>query len=161
MKTTMKQLTGWTGALAVAVVAVAGIGMSQGTEAAGKGVAAIRGVWDSTITLHGCNGGPVINSFRALNLFEHNGSLIATSEVAQPPSLGYWESLGGQQFRAVFRFQRFGAGGVFEGITQVSRDIHMAPDGQSFTSVAAIAMYDIADTLFAEACGTETATKVF
>jgi hypothetical protein len=121
----------------------------------------ITGVWDSTVTLHGCGGGPVIRSFRALNLFEHDGGLVATSEVAPPPSLGRWKWTGGRRFRAQFQFMRFGAGGVFEGMNRVSRSIELAADGKSFTSVVSIQMFDITDTLFAQGCARESATRVF
>lgn len=123
---------------------------------------AIQGVWDSTVTLTPCtNPSLVLARFRALNQFNAHGSLIATSQVAQPPSLGKWEWLGGGRFRAKFRFQRFGAGGVFEGLTQVTREIQLAPDGNSFTGVVATELFDLTDTLFAQGCGSETAKRLY
>jgi hypothetical protein len=50
----------------------------------------IEGVWDSTVTLQVCGSGPVSRTFRAINLFEHQGGLVATSEAVPPPSLGRW-----------------------------------------------------------------------
>lgn len=123
---------------------------------------AIEGVWDSTVTLRSCqNPAIVIANFRALNQFNRHGSLVATSQVAPPPSLGHWEWLGGRSFRATFRFQRFGAGGVFEGTTQVIREIQLAADGNSFTGVVATELYDLSDTLFARGCGAEAARRVY
>jgi hypothetical protein len=121
----------------------------------------IEGVWDSTVTLQVCGGGPVLRTFRALNLFEDDGSLVATSEAVPPPSLGQWRWTGGRTYRAQFQFLRFGAGGVFEGMTRVTRHIQMAPDGKSFTSVVSTQMFDVTDTLFAEGCGKESAKRVF
>ena len=121
----------------------------------------IEGVWDSKVTLQVCGGGPVIRTFRAINLFEHHGELIATSEAVPPPSLGQWRWTGGRTFRAQFQFMRLGAGGVFEGMNRVTRAIEMAPDGKSFTSVVSTQMFDVADTLFAEGCGKEVATRVY
>lgn len=121
----------------------------------------IEGVWDSTVTLRACNSGPVLRTFRALNVFEHHGSLVATSEAVPPPSLGKWRWTGGRTFRAQFQFMRLGAGGAFEGMTRVSRAIELAPDGKSFTSVVSTQLFDITDTLFAEGCGTEQAKRVF
>jgi hypothetical protein len=121
----------------------------------------IEGVWDSTVTLQVCGSGPVIRTFRAINLFEDDGSLVATSEAVPPPSLGRWRWTGGRTYRAQFQFMRLGAGGVFEGMTRVTRAIQMAPDGKSFTSVVSTRMFDITDTLFAEGCGKEWATRVF
>jgi len=125
-------------------------------------VQAIEGVWDSTVTLRACqNPNIVIASFRALNQFNRHGSLVATSQIAQPPSLGEWEWLGGRSFRASFRFQRFGAGGVLEGTTKVTRQIQLATDGNSFTSVVATELYDLTDTLFASGCGGEAARRLY
>lgn len=121
----------------------------------------IEGVWDSTVTLQVCGSGPVIRTFRALNLFEDDGSLVATSEAVPPPSLGKWRWTGGRTYRAQFQFMRLGAGNVFEGMTKVTREIKMAPDGKSFTSVVSNRLYDITDTVIAEGCGKESATRVF
>jgi hypothetical protein len=121
----------------------------------------IEGVWDSTVTLQVCGGGPVIRAFRAINLFEHHGALVATSEAVPPPSLGRWRWTGGRTFRAQFQYMRLGASGVFEGMTRVTRAIEMAPDGASFTSVVSTQFFDVANTLFAEGCGKESATRVY
>jgi len=121
----------------------------------------IEGVWDSTVTLQVCGGGPVLRTFRALNLFEDDGALVATSEAVPPPSLGRWRWLGGRTYRAQFQFMRLGAGGVFEGMTRVTRHIQMAADGKSFTGVVSTQMFDVTDTLFAEGCGKESAARVF
>lgn len=121
----------------------------------------IRGVWDSAATLQVCNGGPVLRTFRALNLFERDGSLVATSVAAPTPSLGKWRWLGGRKFRAESQLLRLGAGGVFEGMTRVTRDIEMADDGQSFSSVATTQLYDLTDTLFQEGCAKVVAHRVY
>lgn len=124
--------------------------------------AAIEGVWDSTVTLTPCqNSSIVLARFRALNQFSRHGSLIATSQVAQPPSLGRWQWLGGRSYRASFRLQRFGAGGVFEGLTQVTRVIQLAADGRSFSGVVATELFDLSDTVFMKGCGLETATRIY
>jgi hypothetical protein len=120
----------------------------------------IEGVWDSTVTLQVCGGGPVLRTFRALNLFEDEGSLVATSEAVPPPSLGRWRWLGGRTYRAQFQFMRLGASGVFEGMTRVTRHIQMAADGKSFTGVVSTQVFDVTDTLLAEGCGKESATRV-
>ena len=121
----------------------------------------IKGVWDSTVTLQVCGGGPVLRTFRALNLFAHDGSLVATSVAVPPPSLGKWRWLGGRKFRATSQLMRLGAGGVFEGMTRVSRDIEMAQDAQSFTSVVTTQLFDVTDTPIQEGCGKEVARRVY
>jgi hypothetical protein len=121
----------------------------------------IEGVWDSTVTLQACGTGINLRTFRALNTFEHDGELAATSEIAQAPSFGKWRWTGGRNYRARFQFMRYGAGGVFEGMTRVTRAIELSADGKSFTGVVSTQFFDIANTLFAEGCGREAATRVF
>ena len=132
-----------------------------GTDAHATGRPAIKGVWDSTVSLEGCGGGPVIRSFRALNLFEEDGGLIATSEAVPPPSLGKWRWISGRRFRAQFQFMRLAPDGVFVGMNRVSRVIEVAPDGNSFTGVVSIKVFDITGTLLEEGCAKESATRVF
>lgn len=121
----------------------------------------IEGVWDSRVSLHSCADPTIaLASFRALNQFNRHGSLVATSQVAQPPSLGQWKWLGGRRYRAVFRFQRFGAGGVFEGLTQVTRVIRLNADGKTFASEVTTELYDLSDTLFITGCGKEEAARI-
>jgi len=130
------------------------------TQSAGRH-RAIEGVWDSTVTLQACGSGITLRTFRALNNFERDGALVATSEAVPPPSLGRWTWTGGRTFKAQFQFMRLGAGGVFEGMTRVTRRIELAADGRMFTSIVSTQMFDVADTLFAEGCGREDARRVF
>jgi hypothetical protein len=160
----------WTPLLAgLASLPLAAIGSASDTQGQERSERAalmaraggIQGVWDSIVTLRVCNSGPVLATFRALNLFEKNQSLIATSQVAQTPSLGVWQWQGGQKFRAMFRLQRFGADGSFEGVNDVAREIVLDPDSSQFTSTVSVKVYDIAGTLVAQTCGEEVATRVF
>lgn len=145
--------------LVTGVFGLASLNAGATTATTGR---AIEGVWDSRITLHPCpDPSVVLANFRALNQFNRHGSLVATSQVAQPPSLGEWKWLGGLRYRAVFRFQRFGAAGAFEGMTQVTRMIRLSASGDSFTSAVATELYDLSDTLFAAGCGKEEATRTF
>lgn len=147
------------GALLTAALGLASLSAGAATLTPER---AIEGVWDSRVTLHPCPDPTVVlASFRALNQFNRHGSLVATSQVAQPPSLGKWKWLDGRRYRAVFRFQRFGAAGAFEGMTQVTREIRLSASGNSFTSVVATELYDLSDTLFAAGCGREEATRIF
>ena len=153
-----------TGHMSRAVLLAIGFGLASLSAGATTTASAqaIEGVWDSRVSLHPCaDPSIVLANFRALNQFNRHGSLVATSQVAQPPSLGKWKWLGGRRYRAEFRFQRFGAGGAFEGLTQVTRVIRLAADGKSFTSVVATELYDLTDTLFATGCGQEEAKRVF
>jgi len=123
--------------------------------------AAIEGVWDSAVTLHVCATGAPIRTFRALNLFEEGGALVATSEVAQPPSLGEWRWVEGSRYEARFRFQRFDAAGALLGFTEVTRQIDMDAGRRSFSSVFTTRLIAPDGTVVGEGCGAEAAVRVF
>jgi len=163
----MKQYAAWgRKALVMAVMlplaAATGSLPAPALAAVPASAGAIEGVWDSSVTLVSCQDSTIqIAKFRALNQFNRHGGLVATSQVAPPPSLGEWKWLGGRKYRATFRFQRFGTGGAFEGLTQVTRKIRLAADGKSFTATVATELYDLSDTLFAQGCGLEDARRAF
>lgn len=81
--------------------------------------------------------------------------------MAPPPSLGKWKWLSRQRCRASFRFQRLDAGGAFEELTHVSREIQLTANGKSFTGVVATELYRQGDTLFASGCGQQFAKRLY
>jgi hypothetical protein len=122
----------------------------------------IAGVWDSAVTITDCNG-TILANFRGLGLFSPDGSLEQTNNM--PPTLGKfglgrWHYLGQQHYNAAFEFFRFDATGVYLGTQYVSRDIQMAPAGDSFTSAVTFISYDPNGVVVATGCGTETSTRV-
>jgi len=124
--------------------------------------ARIEGVWDSSVTVHVC-GDPraELRTFRALNLFEQDGSLVATSVAVPPPSLGKWQWLGGRKYHAEFRFLRLDPAGDFAGSQHVTRSIEMGATRDDFTSVVRIEVFGIDDKpLGAAGCALESAHRV-
>lgn len=123
----------------------------------------IEGVWDSVVIVHACGDtGAEIRSFRALNLFQRDGSLVATSVAVPPPSLGKWKWLGGRRYRAEFRLLRLDPAGDFAGSQQVTRLIELGPTPDTFSSVVRIEVFGIDDQpLGAPGCAMETARRVF
>jgi hypothetical protein len=123
--------------------------------------AAIEGVWDTTVTITTCDTNITIRTFRGTNLFEEDGSNVATSVAAPTPTLGRWRYLGGRKYSAIGRFFRYDLSGVFQGWTQLSRAIDMKPDGQSFTSVVKTELFDIFDNPVGTSCGTELSKRIY
>jgi hypothetical protein len=122
----------------------------------------IEGVWDSQVTIVDCTNGTVLASFRGLGIFVRGGSNIQTNNLPPgpgPTALGQWEKLGGGHYTVSSRFFAF-ANGVFTGVQRVTRDIQLAPDGDTFTSVVATEFYDPNGNLVGTGCGTEAATRV-
>lgn len=154
------------GAVIVTALSISGATAAQDDAAAALSAslqrqAAIEGVWNSNVTLKTCDLGIEVGTLRATNLFARDGSIVATSTVARDPSLGQWRRVGERKFVAKSRFFRYGPGGIFEGVQQVTRRITMARNGKSFTGEVLVEMFDLSDTLFRTSCGTEAATRVY
>lgn len=127
----------------------------------GRHRAAIEGVWDTTVTVLTCDTKIILRTFRGTNLFEEDGSNVATSVAAPTPTLGRWRFLGGRRFFAIGRFFRYDPAGTFLGWTQLSRTIEMKPDESVFTSTVKIEQFDIFDNAVGESCGTEISKRIY
>ena len=127
----------------------------------GRHQASIEGVWDTTVTLTTCDTNIIVRTFRGTNLFEEDGSNIATSVAAPTPTLGRWRHLGGRRYFAIGRFFRYDSVGTFQGWTQLSRTIEMKPDEASFTSVVKTELFDIFDNPVGTGCGTELSKRIY
>jgi hypothetical protein len=160
----MNRNSGKTGlALAVLLGMALPIVSNAGDFRAGDGrhQASIEGVWDTTVTITTCDTNIIVRTFRGTNLFEEDGSNIATSVAAPTPTLGRWRHLGGHRYFAIGRFFRYDPAGTFLGWTQLSRTIEMKPDEQSFTSIVKTDLFDIFDNPVGSGCGTELSKRIY
>jgi hypothetical protein len=123
--------------------------------------AAIEGVWDTTVTLFTCDSHIILRTFRGTNLFEEDGSNVATSVAAPTPTLGRWRYLGGRRYVAIGRFFRYDPAGTFLGWTQLTRTIEMKPDEQSFASVVKTDLFDVFDNAVGAGCGSELSKRIY
>jgi hypothetical protein len=130
-------------------------------EGDGRHHASIEGVWDTTVTLTTCDTNIILRTFRGTNLFEEDGSNVATSVAAPTPTLGRWRHLGGRRFSASGRFFRYDPAGTFLGSTQLTRTIEMKPDEQTFTSVVKTELFDVFDNPVGTGCGTELSKRIY
>jgi len=120
------------------------------------------GFFDSTVTLTNCNG-VVIKTFEAYQLFHQGGTLTSTDN--QPPSsrgpgFGTWQNLGGGSYSAPFEFFSFHTDGTFAGEVKIGRDLQLAADGNSYTSVVSVQIFDANGNQIGTLCGSEVATRV-
>jgi len=122
---------------------------------------AIEGVWDTTVTLLTCDTNIILRTFRGTNLFEEDGSNVATSVAAPTPTLGRWRHVGGRRYFAIGRFFRYDPAGTFLGWTQLSRTIEMKPDESSFTSKVKTELFDIFDNPVGTSCGSELSKRIY
>ncbi|TAN00520.1 MAG: hypothetical protein EPN40_03815 [Rhodanobacteraceae bacterium] len=124
----------------------------------------LTGVWTVQVTLINCKTlAPLMPPFAALNQFGVDGSEfevgIATPPSQRYPSFGTWHYAGLNKYHSDFTFFRFNPDGSFAGTQDVSRDIKLSPDGNSFTSLAEVSIYDAQHNLVKTPCATETANR--
>jgi hypothetical protein len=121
----------------------------------------IEGTWDTTVTVRVCGSGAAVQTFRAMSLFGADGSLVATSVVAPPPSLGQWWRVGPDRYLAKMRFFRYDTAGAFLGVQQLTRTISMNASGTEFTGVVTVEIFDTLNNPIASGCSTEVSKRLF
>ena len=132
------------------------------TSATAESGGRLVGVFDTHLTLTNCQG-VVVRTLEALQMFNQGGTLASTDN--QPPSsrgpgFGTWENLGGGSYSAPFEFFSFNADGTFAGTVKIARDIQLAKDANSYTSVVSVEIVNPNGSVIATLCGTEVATRV-
>jgi hypothetical protein len=119
-------------------------------------------VWDSQVTLTDCNGN-TLAVFRAFEMFNLGGTLTSTDNTPPTlhgPGLGTWQRTGMRTFSAPFQFFNFNPDGSFAGTQKINRQIHLAADGNSYTSIVTFLTYDPDGNLVFSGCGSEIATRL-
>jgi hypothetical protein len=119
-------------------------------------------VWDSQVTLTDCHG-HTLTVFRAFEMFNLDGTLTSTDNMpptSHGPGLGTWHLTGVRRFSAPFQFFNFNPDGSFAGTQKIDREIHLAANGNSYTSTITFRSYDPTGNLIFSGCGTETAVRL-
>jgi hypothetical protein len=119
-------------------------------------------VWDSQVTLTDCNG-HTLAVFRAFEMFNLGGTLTSTDNTPPTlhgPGLGTWQATGMRTFNAPFQFFNFNPDGSFAGIQKINRQIRLAADGNSYTSIVNFLTYDPDGNLVFSGCGSEIAIRL-
>lgn len=118
------------------------------------------GFFESEVTLTNCQG-VVIKTFEAYELFNQGGTLNSTdNQSTNGPGFGTWQYLGKGSYTAPFEFFQFNTDGTLAGEAKIARDIQLAADGNSYTSVVSVEIFDPNGNLIATLCGSEVATRV-
>jgi hypothetical protein len=128
----------------------------------------IVGAWRTAVTLRNCQTGlPVSPVGRGLLTFNEGGTLSEyNGSPALPPAMrspghGVWEQQRGRRnFSGVFVINRYDATGVFIGTTKVTVAWKLSASGNSFTSNAAVEIFDANDNLIGTGCATSVGTRI-
>ena len=107
----------------------------------------IEGLWNVKVWLMPCGMEPTGNPFLAMAMFgrggtfhdENNSNPFNPMAPVTPRSeaFGQWEHVKGRTYRFAFQFYRFDTAGTFLGSQIVRHTVHLARDGQSYTSEGA------------------------
>lgn len=124
----------------------------------------MEGTWDLRVTLRDCQTGSPLKTIRALSTFGRSGTLIETYAIEAPSqrsvAQGTWQHSGGRDYTAVLRFFRFHPDGTFAETQKVTQRIELSADGNEFTAIASIEVFDSDDSLIQINCATETARRL-
>jgi len=125
---------------------------------------AIEGVWDEQVTLTRCDTGATLVTFRALDMFIHGGALTDTNSAptaTRGPGFGTWRhEHGGHFFAANMRIFFYNPDGSFGSVRDISRQIEMSSDRNSFTGKVTFDVLTPDGHLLMQGCGSEAATRV-
>lgn len=123
----------------------------------------LTGVWDVQVTLRNCTSSAAMVTFPAMDLFTVDGSSseagVGTAPSARYPSFGRWHYIGPRTFSSRFSFFRFAPDQSYAGTQEVSRTITLSPDGNHYTSLAKVGIYDTHHQVLQTGCATETAVR--
>jgi len=153
--------------LVVAAV-VASVGFSSASSAASPEGLQLDGTWMVTVTRINPPPG-VAPNFKSLLSYARGGVMIETSNTGttrRGAALGQWERIGNDLFATsmwLFRFDP--ATGTSLGTQEIDRTMRLSPDGDSFTAVAVIHLFDldgnpVGDALHATEVGTRLAINL-
>jgi len=130
----------------------------------------LEGAWGVTDTiLSGCPTGDPVRTVHDLNLFMRGGTMVetpATLGVGAPPltrvgpGLGTWEHVSEHNFKEHFTFFRYDpTTDSFAGTMVVNKDIELSKDGDAFTSMGTVDIFDQNAKFITTRCTTGSATR--
>ena len=133
-------------------------------SASGQGKAKrLVGTWRTQGTVINCQTGTQLATFRGLNTFLGEGSMVANGAI-NPALLstghGVWEHAGGRDFTNTIVSFRFNPDGTFAGTQKIKRSIELDGGGDEFTSVNSVELADPAGNVTFTGCSTETGHRL-
>ena len=149
----------------VGAAVLAAVGFSSTSSAASSEGLQLDGTWMVTVTRVNPPPG-VAPTFKSLLIYTRGGGMIETSNTGttrRGAALGQWERIGNDLFATsmwLFRFDP--ATGTSLGTQEIDRTMRLSADGESFTAVAVIHVFDsdgnqVGDALHATEVGTRLA----
>ena len=133
---------------------------NAGSQAPQQGGNRLVGFFESEVTITNCDG-VVLKTLEAYEQFNQGGTLTSVdNQPLRTPGIGTWQYNGRGSYSAPFESFSFNADGTPAGESKFTRDIQLAADGNSYTSVVTVEIFDVNGNLIATLCATEVATRV-
>ena len=153
------------GGAALVLFLVGGTQMFGFGQDSDKHQRSIQGAWRTTVTIHNCQSGAPITTFKGLQTFNEGGTLAEIATGGPPssrtPGHGVWRREdGSQNYSFVFMFDRFNPDGTYAGSQTVRGDVVLEARGGELTVVATTEIFNPAGQLIATGCSTATATRI-
>ena len=129
-------------AVALTIVVAAGVAITPaGTASNGQSASGLVGTWTQTVNLPA-----PLPPLQSLQVFNRGGTAVETSNEppgTRSPMFSTWKHMGGRLYAATgVHFIFNPATGEFQGTRKINRTIELAPDGQSYDTVASVTTFD-------------------
>jgi hypothetical protein len=93
---------------------------------------------------------------KSVQVFTDSGAIIEManeSQASRTAQYGAWERIDGRLYAATSLFYRFDAEGKFVGTTKINKTIELGKDGNTFSHIARVGVYDASDHLVSSVVG--------
>jgi len=159
----LQRLTSVFGLMALLTCTLLATSAIAGSQSPQKNANRLVGLFESQVTATNCQG-VVIKTFEAYEMFHLGGTLTSTDNQlfgGSGPGFGTWRYNGGGSYSAPFQIFTFNTtDGTNSGEAKITRDIQLAPDGNSYTSEGIAQILDVNGNLLFSFCVSEIATRV-
>lgn len=162
----LKRFAGSRGAaLILAGLLVLGSGLTATTRSENdESPNSLEGTWRVQLTVQDCQTGQVLRTFPALFAFAKGGTLSVTTAGQFPAlnttGLGIWEHTKGHSYSAVSEVFIFSPAGAWTQTSRLTRAIKVSNDGDQFTDIVALQIFDTNGNQIVTGCGTSAGSRM-
>lgn len=122
----------------------------------------IVGLWDVSMTIGPCQGGPT-QTFKALNTYHAGGTLTDRNTFApgaRASGQGVWSHQGNGQYKSRFQFYRFLPDGSFDGVQDIRTTMILNRLATEYTNTVRAKVLNADGSVRVELCGSGSARRV-
>ena len=152
-------------ALVIAGVLVLGSGLTAAAQSVNaESPNGLEGTWRVQLTVTDCQTGQVLRTFPALFAFAKGGTLSVTTAGQFPAlnttGLGIWKHTYRHSYSAVSEAFIFNTAGAWTQTSRLTRAIKVSNDGDQFTDIVALQIFDTNGNQIVTGCGTSVGSRM-